>query len=239
MADHDRASNEAKSFSRRVISKQTACHVDLLRQIDRHLAVPFQKPIADHSRAAFNKMCAIRNAAPQAAIVFDSGCGTGDSARQLALAFPTHLVFGIDKSAYRLSRAREATPPNCHLIRGDLIDIVRLAARASWALDLHYILYPNPWPKPQHLGRRWHGSPIWPDLLKLGGRLELRTNWAIYAEEFAAALRHAGVKTEAVEFIPTAPAISPFEAKYHASGHPLFRVCVDLPMGLPSGSKAR
>ena len=49
-------------------------------------------------------------------------------------------------------------------------------------------LYPNPWPKKKHLGRRWHGAPVFPALVKLGGELEMRSNWQTYLDEFALAL---------------------------------------------------
>ena len=119
-------------------------------------------------------------------------------------------------------------PDNALLIRADLADFWRLARQAGWRLDAHFLLYPNPWPKPGHLQRRWHGHPVFPDLLGLGGRLEIRSNFRLYIEEFQAALRFVGVCAgEVVSFRPEIP-ISPFEAKYAASGHELFRLTVQL-----------
>mgnify|MGYP006897400345 CR=1 FL=1 len=61
-------------------------------------------------------------------------------------------------------------------------------------------------------------------LLELGGRVEMRCNWKPYADEFAFALNQLSgseVKPTAVDIdVP----VSPFEKKYHASGHPLFSV---------------
>jgi len=119
-------------------------------------------------------------------------------------------------------------PDNALLIRADLADFWRLARQAGWRLDAHFLLYPNPWPKPGHLQRRWHAHPVFPDLLRLGGRLELRSNFRLYLDEFQTALRLVGVQVgEVVSFRPEFP-ISPFEAKYSASGHELFRLTVHL-----------
>lgn len=35
-------------------------------------------------------------------------------------------------------------------------------------------------PKIGHLSRRWHGHPVFPAMLELGGVLECRSNWKIY-----------------------------------------------------------
>ena len=98
----------------------------------------------------------------------------------------------------------------------------------------HCIFYPNPWPKAEHLGRRWHGHPRFADLLRLGGRLELRTNWPVYAQEFAHALQVAGhAATLGVVAAPEAEPISPFERKYALSGHTLWLLQAQLP-GAPA-----
>ena len=108
------------------------------------------------------------------------------------------------------------------------LNSLRLLRDAQIRLARHYLLYPNPWPKIGHLARRWHGHPVFPDLPELGGRLECRSNWRIYVEEFCFALNRLTQCHAACE--PYAPdvALTPFERKYMASGHPLYRVCVAL-----------
>ena len=125
-------------------------------------------------------------------MVLDSGCGTGESTVLLARRYPDCLVVGVDKSAARLDKAPQL-PANARLLRADLADIWRLMDDAGWKLAQHYLLYPNPWPKPAQLKRRWHGHPVFPDLLVLGGRLVLRSNFEVYVDEFARALELAGV----------------------------------------------
>ncbi|MDR0379537.1 MAG: SAM-dependent methyltransferase, partial [Candidatus Accumulibacter sp.] len=79
-----------------------------------------------------------------------------------------------------------------------------------------------------HLARRWHGHPVFPTLLALGGVLECRGNWHVYIDEFCSAVGIlTGRETRREIFIPTSP-LTPFERKYHASGHTLYRAVVDL-----------
>ena len=63
-------------------------------------------------------------------------------------------------------------------------------------------------------------------MLRLGGTIELRTNWRIYAEEFAEALRLADTEPLLDSFVPEQP-LTPFERKYFASAHTLWRCRAD------------
>ena len=211
--------------SRLPSSSQNGPHPSLESVVQCHLDTTWQQPIRAHSALAFERL--EHSIDPVQALILDSGCGTGESTRLLAERHPECQVLGIDRSAHRLARA-PAMPSNARLVRADLSDFWRLARRAGWHLQAHWLLYPNPWPKPAHLRRRWHGHPVFPDLLALGGRLELRSNFALYVEEFAHALSVSGKSTaEVVSFHPR-QAASPFEAKYAASGHGLFKLSVQL-----------
>lgn len=182
--------------------------------------------MAAHNEQAFAE-CAERVAASTDPLILDSGCGTGASALQLAMANPQALVIGVDKSLARLGRGiDEQRPDNLLLLRADLVDFWRLAAAAQWQLTGHCLFYPNPWPKPGHLGRRWHAHPVFPTLLTLGGELELRTNWETYALEWQQALMLHGRRAELDSFVSAGagPVVSPFEGKYLASGQRCWRV---------------
>ena len=52
-----------------------------------------------------------------------------------------------------------------------------------WNITHHFILYPNPYPKAAQFKQRFHGHPIFPIMLKISPRLEIRTNWEIYIKE--------------------------------------------------------
>lgn len=214
--------------SRPVTSNQPGPHHDLARRVDRALAHPLRKPIADHTQQAFEQANHWYQAF-NAPLILDSGCGVGLSTRKLALQFPDRAVMGIDRSADRLERDHGALPDNALLVRADLVDFWRLAAQAHWAPEHHYLLYPNPYPKAAHLKMRWHGHPVFPTLLALGGHLELRSNWQLYVEEFALAVTQAtGRQADIGVWAPNGEYLTPFEAKYDQSGQTLWRLQVDL-----------
>lgn len=216
--------------SRIPASAQQGVHEHLAARLERHLAAPFRKPYADYNRAAFGASLAGWNGS--APLILDAGCGVGHSTIQLARAYPDHWVIGVDQSEDRLTRRKpypEALlPKNMVFVRADLVDYWRLLEEAGLRLARHYLLYPNPWPKIGHLGRRWHAHPIFPTLPRLGGVLECRTNWQVYIEELAFALTRATGRVVAWERFEASAALTPFERKYRDSGQPLFRLAIDL-----------
>lgn len=217
--------------SRVPTSAQTGIHTHLATLLDRHLGAPFRKPYADYNRAAFVASMARRQrVASDAPLILDSCCGVGESSIALARAFPDHYVIGVDQSELRLSRnpAGADLPANLDLVRADLVDYWRLLLDAGIRLERHYLLYPNPWPKIGHLARRWHGHPVFPALLELGGVLECRSNWPIYVDEFCFALQRSSGRSASAEAYRPEVALTPFERKYLGSGHALFRCVVDL-----------
>ena len=220
-------------------SAQSAVHDHLAALLERHRAAPFRKPYADYNRAAFDASQERRaRVAPRAPLILDACCGVGESSIALARAFPDHYVIGVDQSAARLAKPKRAgaptLPENLDLVRADLVDYWRLLGDAGVRLARHTLLYPNPWPKIGHRARRWHGHPVFPAMLALGGVLECRSNWRIYVDEFCFAvnfLRGLGPNSEQLArcepYLPDAPQ-SAFERKYLDSGHPLYRTVVTL-----------
>lgn len=209
-------------------SAQQHPHPDLVDTVLRHAETVWQQPFRRHTLEAFKSLNQ-QGLDSHDSIILDSGCGTGTSTLHLARGCPNAFVIGIDKSKSRLARAPKL-PANACFLRAELADVWRLALQESWPIQSHYILYPNPWPKPSHLKRRWHGHPVFPDLVKLGGRLELRTNFSVYADEFCTALGLLGVQGELKRIeAKDAEPISAFERKYRDSGHPLFQVVAHLP----------
>lgn len=217
-----------QSTSRPVTSNQPGIHEHLAQVVARHADSTFLKPISAHTRLAFEQGHAAWQASG-APLILDAGCGVGMSTLRLAARFPAHFVLGIDQSSDRLSRALRwegAHPSNCLRLRADLVDFWRLMLEHQMHPARHYLLYPNPWPKKAQLGRRWHGHPVFPTIVALGGRVECRSNWRTYVDEFAAALTQLTGKTVATEALPDDPAgpLTPFEEKYRHSGHGLW-VC--------------
>lgn len=216
--------------SRLIASAQDGTHRDLEALVRRHMAHPFRKPILDYNRAAFTAALAARDAwQPEAPLILDAGCGVGWSTQRLAERYPDHFVIGVDQSVDRISRGRPLPMPiNALLIRADLVDFWRLLAESGIRLARHYNLYPNPWPKIGHLARRWHGHAVFPVWRDLGGEIECRSNWRIYIEEMAQALTLLTGQAVAAEPYETDDPMTPFEKKYLASGHELWRCRVGL-----------
>ena len=205
----------------------------------RHALSPFRKPVTTYTQAAFDHSIGIWRSAGSPPRILDTGCGVGLSTLHLATQYPDHFVIGIDQSQDRLARNTDRQswngpePENLCFVRADLVDYWRLLLAAGIYPARHYLLYPNPWPKIGHLARRWHGHAVFPTIVALGGVIECRSNWRIYVEEFAAALNqlcapqhHALALCEA--YLPDRP-MTPFERKYLASGHQLWRCTAELP----------
>lgn len=210
-----------------VTSNQLGIHDDLENKLKKHLTNPFRKPYRPFSAEIFHKANeAINNI--NLPIILDSGCGTGESSLILSKQYTDALVVGIDKSEKRLEKFISSEnffeKDNLILIRADVIDIWRMIKQSNWNIKKHYLLYPNPWPKKDQLKRRWHGHPVFPEMISLCDQIELRTNWQIYAEEFKTTLQLVTNKIAYIETIDVDQFISPFEKKYYESGHELYRV---------------
>lgn len=206
--------------SRPVYSTQTGVHPDLLHWVNR-ARTGFRKPIAPFNAEAFAKATQWLGST-HTPWILDSGCGTGHSSLCLAEQFPNCRVVGVDRSAHRLSKT-----PSMHdrilWVRADLVDFWRLLAASPWRPQRHYLLYPNPYPKAQHVKQRWHAHPVFPALLTCSPQLICRTNWLIYAQELQQALAWHGVAATLTDIQPNPP-MTLFERKYQASGHPLWEV---------------
>ncbi|MGZ3240071.1 MAG: tRNA (guanine(46)-N(7))-methyltransferase TrmB [Burkholderiaceae bacterium] len=230
-----------------VKSNQTCVHEHLAAIVAKHASTQFLKPITPYNRTAFDISIAAWRDAGELPLILDAGCGVGLSTLHLASQFPDHYVIGVDQSADRLGRNTlwQGTLPNNFIrVRADLVDYWRLLHDAGIHLARHYLLYPNPWPKSSHMTRRWHGHAVFPAFIALGGYMECRSNWQIYVEEFAFALKQLAQPEVATEqYVPqsaetnasvnpimrtTENAITPFEKKYLASGHVLWRCIATL-----------
>lgn len=223
--------------SKQVETDQEGIHPDLEKSVLRYIESEYRRPVAEHTRLAFEKAEEfLRNF--REPVVLDSGCGTGLSTLALSRRFPGNPVIGVDKSEGRLAKADSRAersgrmPSNVFYVRAELVDFWRLALEAKWNVRHHALYYPNPWPKKSELGYRFYGHPVFPALVKLSPRMEMRTNWKIYADEFAYAWRLASerlnlpAEIRQERFVPEVP-LSAFEKKFQESGHALWRVTAD------------
>ena len=218
--------------ARPVHSNQTGPHEDVQSVVLRHLNSEFKKPIQAHNQAAFDQVNALVSEW-QGPLILDSCCGVGESTAAIAQKNPDALVIGVDKSAHRIDKHNNYQQgghgERYSVLRADLLDFWRLACDANWQISQHFLLYPNPWPKASHLARRWHGSPVWPYLVRLGGQLTLRSNWSTYLLEVAEALSLSHIDS-CITLLDrqNAVAMTPFERKYQNSGQSLWQLTADL-----------
>lgn len=238
---------------RSVTSNQDDIYKNLEAVVRKYAATTFLRPVADHTREAFEQASEFvrsfygSQTTGRLELVLDSGCGTGESTLHLAKKFPNVPVIGIDKSAVRLSKAGNErqlevsaggscdVPANAFWVRAELLDFWRLALEkvdaGEWQILHHALYYPNPWPKESEATRRFHLHPIFPTLLRLSPVTELRTNWDIYAREFAEAAHVLGdalslqFKVELGAFNPENPETA-FERKYKEARQQLWRTLV-------------
>lgn len=223
----DKPQQSTQTDSRRITHAQEGVHENLEKVVLKHLQHKHRKPIAQHTQTAFDQIQPIIDAGISAnkPLIFDSCCGTAMSTGILAKQNPDALVIGIDRSSVRLGKEYNVgLPENAYLVQAECADFWQLAHQHGWKLFKHTILYPNPYPKSKHLKRRWHAHPAFTHLLALGGEIELRTNWKVYADEFCAAINLATKNKSAcrVALIQPEEPLTLFEKKYQNSGQALF-----------------
>lgn len=204
-----------------VQSDQQAPHPDLEALVTKHCTTLWRKPAPVHTREAFDYAKAWLAERGNPPLILDSFCGTGMSTRHLSEQYGGAAVIGLDKSAHRLTK--HANPSDQYLLlRAECEPFWQLLEANHIKLAHHYLLYPNPWPKSSHLKRRVHGHPAFPVLARLGGTLEMRSNWQVYAQEFALACELIGFKGKLECFKVNQP-WTLFEKKYSERAQTLWR----------------
>ena len=148
-------------------------------------------------------------------MILDSYCGNGLSTKIIAEQNPDCLVIGLDKSTTRLEKHVPNERSNYRLLRAECETAWVLLNEAGIRLHKHILLYPNPWPKKSHIKRRVHGHPSFPILCLLGGQIELRTNWWLFAEEFKIACELLGIQGS-TEILESEVPLTQFEIKFRA-----------------------
>ena len=214
--------------SRTISTNQLGLHQNLHKVVSRQLTSVSQKPLSEHTQQAF-QLAIDWLGDWQGDLILDSCCGVGESTVNIAKTHPNSKVIGIDKSALRTDKhqAYASDLKNYLILRADLNDFLRLLVTHKKKLSKHYLLYPNPYPKSAHLQRRWYATSALKDIVSLGGRLEVRSNWQLYIQEFSEALNIAKINS-LLEQYESDSAMTPFERKYWQSGQKSWRLLADL-----------
>jgi tRNA G46 methylase TrmB len=240
------------SQARSITSNQSGVHADLIAELAKHRVSDFKRPIAEHTKQAFIGMLEWLEKW-DAEVILDACCGVGESTINIAKEFPNARVIGVDKSIARLEKHKSYVSKadnelatnntsnddkNYLLVQADLNDFWRLLVahiadkQPTWQVVKQFILYPNPYPKKAQLGKRWHGSALFPFIVASCPTIEVRSNWRVYLEEFAVAADFYGLHSS-IEDIPNSPSVSaytPFERKYLEAHQRCFKLVI-LPLG--------
>lgn len=236
------------SQARSISTNQLTVHEDLPKILAKHKANSFRRPIAEHTALAFSNMI-MWLGSWQGDIIIDAGCGVGESTINIAAKYPNAKVIGVDKSTARLDKHSSYsrlinsqnnqdlptlfTTNNYVLLQADLNDFWRLLARyisvnkPLWHITKQFILYPNPYPKKAQLGKRWHGSALFPTIVGICPNIEVRSNWRLYLEECLVAAQFYELSGSIHNIVDTGQmAYTPFERKYLASHQACFKLVI-------------
>lgn len=213
--------------ARAITTTQVAIHDNLLALVERYQNSEFKRPISDHTQMVFDHVMEWLDGW-QGEVMLDSCCGVGESTALLAKRFPHARIIGLDKSAARLDKhhAYAGGNENYKVLRADVNDFWRLAASKGCQFSRHYLLYPNPYPKPSQLQKRWHASAVMPALMALANTVEVRSNWLLYLQEFEQSAKCYGFTGRFADVTSSEP-MTPFERKYQHSGQSCFSLVLE------------
>jgi tRNA (guanine-N7-)-methyltransferase len=124
-----------------------------------------------------------------APLMLEIGFGMGDSLAAMAGANPQRDYLGIDVHEAGIGRllwfANEAQAKNLKVIRGDAMVLLRDRVQGA-VFDAVMVFFPDPWPKKRHHKRRLiclEFVALLAERIKVGGQLQLATDWQAYAEQ--------------------------------------------------------
>ncbi len=131
-------------------------------------------------------------------VVLEIGFGGGEHLLHIAQQKPAHVFLGaepfLNGVAKTLTGIEQQGLKNIRLHHGDVRAVLDALPDAS--LDMIYILYPDPWPKPRHYKRRLIQEDLIEDLyrtLKPGAELRFASDIISYVDwALARILRHGG-----------------------------------------------
>lgn len=121
--------------------------------------------------------------------LLEIGFGMGHALAAMAAANRHQDYLGIDVHEAGIGRllwfADEAKLDNLRVIRGDAVELLRDRLCGA-VFDAVMVFFPDPWPKKRHHKRRIIRPDVvalLADRIKVGGQLQLATDWQAYAEQ--------------------------------------------------------
>lgn len=174
----------------------------------------------------------------RAPVTLEIGFGNGDNLAALAAAHPQRDFIGVEVHppgvGQLLLKAEAAQLSNLRVIRHDAIEVLRQRI-APGTLDSILVLFPDPWHKKRHHKRRIVNdrfAELAASRLRIGGTLQLATDWEAYAEWMLEVLNaSAALRNRAADgrFVPRSPdrIRTRFEARGERLGHAVHDLCYE------------
>ena len=169
-------------------------------------------------------------------LILDLGVGAAKSTFLLQKQFPKSQIIGIDRSQTRLMRNpnyKEGSVNEVYnkgkvlLFRGDLLDWIRVFIEEKIFFDHLFIFYPNPYPKSSQINQRLYGSSVFSLILTLAKRMEVRSNWRLFLEEFEKGAGYLGSFNTKIASVKEEKAMTHFEEKYFSVEEKCYRLTLE------------
>lgn len=166
------------------------------------------------------------------------GFGNGDNLAQLAIANPDHDFIGVEVHppgvGHLLLKAAGAGLGNLRIAQHDAVELLQNSF-PSESLDTILVLFPDPWHKKRHHKRRLVSRAFAETALtclKVGGTLQLATDWTPYAEWMLEVLNAVpGLRNCSAEggYMPRNPGriTTRFEKRGERLGHDVHDLCYE------------
>ncbi len=155
--------------------------------------------------------------------MIDVGVGDGEATRAWATEEAMARVLAVELHrpglAKLLAALEQSGPPNVRVTEADALEV--LADLPDGSVHGIRVLFPDPWPKRRHVARRlvdraFVGTAA--RLLLPGGRLELATDWADYAEHMVTMVATDPRLQRRPEATPAARPVTAYERRGLAAG---------------------
>jgi tRNA (guanine-N7-)-methyltransferase len=162
-------------------------------------------------------------------IEIDVGCGKGSFLFWMAETQPQRNFVGVDRLLRRLRRvdrkAVRAGLQNLHLLR---IESTYLVSKVipDHSVSTYHVLFPDPWPKRRHRGRRLISAPFLEDVhrtLTVGGVVNCATDHEEYFGWIQREFQKDGRFVEDEPVLLPEEARTDFERKFVADGRQVYR----------------
>lgn len=166
------------------------------------------------------------------------GFGNGENLASLASAHPERNFLGAEVHrpgvGHLLLKAEQAQLANLRVTMEDAVEFLSRRI-APGALDCILVLFPDPWHKKRHHKRRIINTAfaaLAASRLRVGGTLQLATDWTPYAEWMCEVLNAApGFRNRSPEgdYVPRNPGRlrTRFEARGERLGHAVHDLCYE------------